>query len=186
VTSINLAAALALNEGAQVLLVDTDLRRSSIAAMLGVPDGPGVMEVLAGLSSLGEAVTRLEPFPNFFFLPAGQGVGNPTELLSSPRWQELCSEIRDRVTYAVFDGPPVESVSDYRLLQDAVDGVLLVVRTDHTNRSLLTGALDAIPREKLIGAVVNSHRDSFLGKQRIDYRYLGYYSSKEGKHVSQS
>jgi len=185
VTSINLAAALALNEEAQVLLVDTDLRRPSIAEMLGVPTTPGVMEVLAGLSSFDQTVTRLRPFSNFYLLPAGQGLGNPTELLSSPRWKELCTHIRTRVTYAVFDGPPVDSVADYRLLEEALDGVLLVVRTDHTNRFLLKGALDAISREKLIGAVVNSHRNSVLQGQRIDYRYYGY-STMEGEDVSES
>jgi len=185
VNAINLAAALALNEETRVLLADTDLRRSSIAKTLGVAHEAGVSDVLSGGCSFDEAAVRLAPFRNLFFLGAGKKLGSPAELLSSPKWKELCGEIRGRMTYAVFDGPPVDSVADYRLLEEALDGVLLVVRTDRTKRPLLYGALDSIPREKLIGTVVNSYRQWVLWQQRGDYQLYSY-SSKEGGDVSQS
>lgn len=171
ITALNVGAVLALNRDTRVLLVDMDLRRPTIAALLGIPEADGVADVLAGSCRLEDAVVRLEPFPNLFLLPAGRDRRNPAELLSSPRWKTLCDEFRSQMTYTVLDGPPVDAVAEYSLLEELSDGLLLVVRTDHTVRSLLYGALDSIPKEKLLGTVINSHKESFFWKQRGDYYY---------------
>jgi protein-tyrosine kinase len=171
VTALNLAGALALNRDARVLLADMDLRRPTIAALLGVPERDGVAEVLAGSCSLEDAVVRLEPFPNLFLLPAGKDRRNPAELLSSPRWKALSEKFRSQMTYVVLDGPPVEAVAEYSLLQEFSDGVLFVVRKGHTIRSLLYRAVESIPKERLVGTIINGYRESFFWKQRNDYYY---------------
>lgn len=171
ITALNIGGALALNRDARVLLVDMDLRRPTIAGLLGLPEQAGVADILAGSCGFEDAVVRLEPFPNLFLLPAGRDRRNPAELLSSPRWKALCDEFRSRMTYTVFDGPPVDAVAEYSLLEKLSDGLILVVRTDHTVRSLLYGALESVPKEKLLGTIVNSYRESFFWKQRGDYYY---------------
>jgi Mrp family chromosome partitioning ATPase len=75
------------------------------------------------------------------------------------------------MAYTVFDGPPVDGVSEYGLLQEQSDGLILVVRTDHTDRSILFGALQSIPKDKLLGSVINSYKESPFWKKRG-----GYYS----------
>ncbi len=171
VTSLNLSGALALNRDDRVLLVDMDLRRPTIATLLGVPERQGVAEVLAGTCKLEDAMVRLEPFPNLFFLPAGKDRRNPAELLSSPRWLELCQQFRSQMTHVVLDGPPVEAVAEYGLLLEGVDGLILVVRKGYTVRSLLYRAIESIPKEKLVGTVINDYKQSFFWKQRNDYYY---------------
>jgi capsular exopolysaccharide synthesis family protein len=171
ITALNVAGALALNRDARVLLIDMDLRRPTIASLLGVPEQTGAADVLAGACGLEDAIVRLEPFPNLFLLPAGSDRSNPAELLSSPRWKAMCDELRTQMTYIVLDGPPVDAVAEYSLLEEHSDGLVLVVRTDHTVRSLLYGALDSIRKEKLVGTVVNGYRESLFWKQRGDYYY---------------
>jgi capsular exopolysaccharide synthesis family protein len=169
ITALNIGGALALNREASVLLVDVDLRHPTIAALLGLPERDGVAEVLNGSCRLEDAIVRLEPFPNLFLLPAGKDRRNPAELLSSPRWKTLCEEFRAQMTYTVFDGPPVDAVAEYSLLQERADGLILVLRTDHTARPLMYRALEAIPKDKLLGSVINGHRESFFWKQRSEY-----------------
>jgi capsular exopolysaccharide synthesis family protein len=171
ITAVNVSGALALNRDARVLLLDMDLRRPTIAGLLGVPEQAGVADILAGSCGVEEAIVRLEPFPNLFLLPAGRNRSNPAELLSSPRWKALCDELRSQMTYIVLDGPPIDAVAEYSLLEEYSDGLLFVVRTDHTIRSLLFGALDSIRKEKLVGTVVNGYRESLFWKQRGEYYY---------------
>jgi len=181
VTSINTAGALALNGGATVLLVDVDLRRPSIASFLGVPEAPGVGEILAGSCGIDDAIVNAQGFPGLYLIPAGSNLSNPTEMFSSSRWKDLCAELRSRATYTILDGPPVDSVAEYKLLEEASDALILVVRINHTARPLLTRALDSIPDSKLVGITINQHRDPLLG-QPGDY-YFNYADEQDRKDV---
>jgi Mrp family chromosome partitioning ATPase len=67
------------------------------------------------------------------------------------------------------DAPPVNGVADYDLLQDLCDGVILIVRPDHTDRTLCVKAADAVPKSKLLGAVVNCVEEWFLWKSHEYY-----------------
>src|SRR5436309_605057 len=71
VTSINLAGALALKSGAMVVLIDGDLRRSSVHETLGLPRSPGISNVLAGEATLTEALVQAAELPNLYILTAG-------------------------------------------------------------------------------------------------------------------
>jgi receptor protein-tyrosine kinase len=176
VTAINLAASLSLKTGGRVLLVDGDFRRASIHAQLGLPDSPGLTDVLAGETPLEEAIIQAEQFPNLFVLTAGRVRPNCVELLDSARWPALCATFRQEYGHVLFDSSPVAAVAEYHLLQAGVDGVLLVVRPDHTRRKLVFDALDFIPKDKLLGVVLNYVQDWFLGGPRS--QHYGYYHSR--------
>jgi capsular exopolysaccharide synthesis family protein len=171
-TAINLAGALALQEGVNVLLVDGDFRRSSLAESMGLRGSPGLGEILKGSSSLEQALIRTKQIPNLYVLPSGDAsTDNPAELLASERWRTVVDVFRREFSYIVFDAPPVAAVADYDLLQLACDGVVLVVRLDHTNRRLCQRALDIVPKAKQLGVVLNCVEDWFLWKTQSYYYY---------------
>jgi capsular exopolysaccharide synthesis family protein len=170
VTAINLAGALSLKEEANVLLMDADFRRSSIAGLLGLPDTPGLTEVLHGTCTLEEGLIHIEQFPNLYVLPGGEHCKNPVELLDSAAWRSLCAKLREFYKYIIVDSPPIAAVADYDLIQAACDGVIVVFRPDHTERSLCFKSLSSVPRDKLTGVVLNCVEKWFLGS---DYHY-GY------------
>jgi receptor protein-tyrosine kinase len=172
ITSINLAGALALKSEAEILLVDADLRRSSIAALLGIEKSPGLADVLAGSCALEDAIVRLDQFPNLCVLPSGKALANPTELLDSGAWAETCGTLRRQFKFVIFDAPPIGAVADYELIEASCDGVILVVRPDHTNRTRCLEAIGSVPKERLIGVLMNCVSDWFLWKTR-DYYYYG-------------
>jgi protein-tyrosine kinase len=172
VTAINLAGAMALKSEAEILLVDADLRRSQVASLLGIPKTPGLADVLTGGCQLEDAIVRVEQFPNLCVLPGGKPTANPVELLDSGRWMALCAAVRQQFKYVIFDAPPMATVADYDLIQAHCDGVVLVVRPDHTDRKLCMQALELVPKERLVGVVMNCVRDWFLWRTR-DYYYYG-------------
>lgn len=170
VTAVNLAAVLALKLGQSVLLADADFRRSSLARLLGAPLSPGLADVLRGECGWEQAVFRLESPANLFFLPAGVSTSHPAELFDSPLWGGICTELRRNFHCVVLDSPPVGLVADYFLIEAAADGVILVVRPDHTRRSLCFRALETVPAEKLLGVVINMAPNGFLSR-RMTHAY---------------
>jgi len=176
VTALNVAGALALKLDQSVLLVDGDFRRASLAEMLGIPVSPGLANVLAGECCWTEAVGRLDRVPNLYFLPAGRRPEHPAELYDSPAWPALCADLRKHFRSIIVDAPPVGMVADYDLIQAACDGLILVVRPDHTNRNLCLKALETIPPDKLVGVVINVAPNWFLSR-RGSHGYVYYAGS---------
>jgi len=164
VTAVNLAAALAHKSEDKVILVDGDLRLSKVHERLGIPKSPGLAEVLSGECALEDAMLRVEQLPNFYVLPAGHAEANPTELLDSSNWRRLLARLREEFRRTIVDSPPVEAVADYDLIAASCDGVVLVVRPDHTSRPLLTSALAKV-KGKLTGVLINDVEDWFLWKR---------------------
>jgi capsular exopolysaccharide synthesis family protein len=173
ISALNLAAALSMQEGIRVLLVDCDFRRSSLTRLLGLQVTPGLGDVLRGDADVEASLVQTEQFPNLYFLPSGETSKNPAELLTTARWQAvkevLCSEFR----FLVIDAPPVGGVAEYELLQLASDGVLLVIREGYTNRQLLKNALEAVPQRKKLGVILNCVEDWLLWKTNSYYYYSG-------------
>jgi len=171
VTAINVAGMLSLRDNANVLLIDGDFRRSTIATRLGLPAEPGLANTLDGSSSLQESIIRIEQFPNLYVLTAGKSAKNPAELLDSDRWRSLCATVRERFSFVIIDSPPIAAVADYELMQASCDGVIVVIRPGHTDRTLCDKTFEMIPEKKRLGAVLNCASEWFLWKTQESYYY---------------
>ena len=119
-----------------------------------------------------------QEFPNLYVIPAGTSCANPVELLDSPQWRALCARLRSLFRYVIADSPPMEVVADYELIEAVCDGVILVVRPDHTNRQLLKQSLESVAKAKFLGVLVNCVPEWFLGKRTSSNYY--YYSRGNG------
>jgi capsular exopolysaccharide synthesis family protein len=172
VTAVNLAGALSLKTDCNVLLMDGDFRRPSIAKLLGIAEAPGVTDVLTGTCTLEQAVIQISQFPHLYVLPGGTRCTNPVELLDSAAWVSLCGNLRRLYRYIVVDSPPIAAVADYDLIQAACDGVIVVVRPDHTERKRCFKVLESVPKAQLLGVVFNCVKSWFLLR---DYTYGQYY-----------
>jgi capsular exopolysaccharide synthesis family protein len=179
VSAVNSAAALSLKSEAQVLLLDADFRKSALHYLLGLQESPGLTDVLSGRCTLEEALVRTHEFPNLFVMPAGTTPANPVELLDSAAWQTLSSTLRGLFRYVILDSPPVGAVADYDLIQAVCDGVILVVRPDHTNRELCKVSLATVPEAKLLGVLLNCVPDWSLARRGKADHYYYYYSSEK-------
>jgi capsular exopolysaccharide synthesis family protein len=169
ISAVNLATVFALRSDVQVLLVEADFRRSGLAELLGVQPTPGIAGVLAGKCNLSEALIRLEQLPNLWVLPAGACAVNPAEMLETEAWQSMCASFRHQFAFTLIDAPPVAVVADYELIEKDCDGVLMVVRPDHTDRSSFVTALGLVAPDKMLGVLMNRTEDWFLWKAQASY-----------------
>lgn len=176
ITAVNLAGILALRSEVAVLLIDADLRRSAIASTLGIQPTPGFAEVLSGQCLLKDAIVRVEQIPNLHVLPAGQVASNPAELLDSMLCSTVIADMRKAFSFVIFDTAPVAVVADFNLIKVRCDGTVLVVRSDHTDRSAFFETVRA-NKDRLLGVIVNAVDPWFLWKAgRADYH--NYYQLK--------
>jgi len=147
--------------------------------MLGVPDSPGLADVLEGSATLQESIVQTDPFPNLYVTPAGESRANATELLDSAAWKDLCSSTKTNFDYVIVDTPPVGVSADFELIQAASDGVILLARPNHTDLSVLRKTFELVSKDKLLGMIVNFSYDWFLWKTHGSY-YYGYYGNVAG------
>ncbi len=155
VTAMNVAGIFALRPDVSVALVETDFRRSCVATNFGISGATGLSNVLAGKATIEEAMVRLEQLPSLHVMPAGKTGENPAELFESPRWEQTCAQLRASFDYVIFDAPPAGLLAESDWIIRRTDGVLLVVRLGQTEQTALKDTLSLIPKEKLLGAVVN-------------------------------
>jgi capsular exopolysaccharide synthesis family protein len=155
--ALGLAAALAREPGRRVLLIEADVRRPSISEALGLPSAAGLAEWLNG--AFEQAPVRLVETGGFHLLVAGQAVLERPEDIASPLMDGLLRSARDAFDVVLLDAPPILSVADTVLLQDLVDGLLLVARSRATPRGALADAIGSLHADKLLGVVLNDHRE---------------------------
>ncbi len=186
VTAVNLAAALAHKSEDKVILIDADLRLSKVHERLGISKGPGLAEVLSGACTLEDAMLQVEQLPNFLYCRPGTPRLIPPSYsirLTGTLYWPGCGRSFRRT---IIDSPPVEAVADYDLIGAHCDGVVLVVRPDHTSRPVLASALAKL-KGRLTGVLINDVEDWFLWKRGSpSYRYYqGNAPVKQGFKAAQ-
>lgn len=173
-TALNLAGAIAKSGQARVLLMDLDLRRPSVAKVLGRnghDSGRGLVDaILDRRQTLDQITWHVERF-NLSLVTARRPQADTYELLASGRLGELIREARERYDYIVLDTPPVLPAPDSRLLLQWIDGYLIVVAADKTPRKLLEETLALLGPAKILGLVFNreSYKHSRYGRYYYAY-----------------
>jgi capsular exopolysaccharide synthesis family protein len=172
VTSANLAIALA-HDGHSVLLVDGDMRRGTCHTRLGLRNGRGLSNVLAGGVALEESI-QSTAVSGLSLLPRGVTPPNPSELLGSRKMREILDELRQKFEFIVIDSPPVIALSDAAVLSVVSDGVLLVFDGQRTSTAYAQKAVERLEtvRARLLGVILNGVN---LDDPHYSY-YQAYYS----------
>jgi capsular exopolysaccharide synthesis family protein len=153
-TALNLAWLLAQTEGMRALIIDSDLRQPCATDYLGIDASIGLSDVLGGGVRVEDAIVRLDP-AGLYLLPGGKARDDVAELLSGPSYARLLSDVRKMFDYIIIDAPPLGIFTDANVLMNRADGALLVVRSGKTRYSSVDKLLEQIPREKLLGVVLN-------------------------------
>jgi capsular exopolysaccharide synthesis family protein len=171
----------ASHAGQTVLLIDGDLRRSSLAAAVGSTDAVGLIEVLLGQSEAAEAIrpiTAPADSPRAGVISFMAGGRRPVTSLGAIDWAKartVFQSISQAFGIAILDSPPILAANDALLFASMVDAVVLVIAAGDAN-------LDEIRRAKeqldtvgtpIIGAVLNRFEPKVHG--RSNHPYLGYY-----------
>lgn len=179
--SANLALTLAAS-GSPVVLVDGDLRRSTVATTMGLPGGAGLSDVLAGRASLQDVLQRSSQSPSLYVLAAGSVPPNPSEVLGSERMKALLADLAKHAT-VIVDAPPLLPVTDGAVLTHQADGALLVVSVGKTTYDLVDKGLDTLAkaRGRALGVVLNRAPLRGADATPYAYEYRREYSDKRRK-----
>jgi capsular exopolysaccharide synthesis family protein len=165
-TIANLALALA-RSGRNVVLVDLDLRRPSLARFFGLERRPGLTDVVLGRVALSDALVPValpiplsmpsngsvdQTAPRLHVLTTGPLPANPGEFVGTEAVASLLRKLGDQSDFVLIDAPPVLPVGDGLTLATVADAVIAIVRLEVTNRTMLGDfgrALARTPATKL-------------------------------------
>jgi capsular exopolysaccharide synthesis family protein len=172
--SANLAVMLA-QRGERVLIVDADLRRSTLHLLFGLRrPAQGLTNLLSRQTDDSVIMHPVAQVPSLAYLPAGAVPPNPAELLASHRMAEMMRQWSEQYDRVIIDTAPILAVSDSLAPAARADSVLLVVRAGVTRKKALMRTRELLRRVNahLLGAVVNDidmRKDSY-------YNYSGPYT----------
>jgi len=170
----NLAIAFA-QAGANVCLVDADLRRPRVAKLFGAENWRGLTKAVVAQTLENDLQTT--SVPGLSLLTSGPIPPNPAEILGSGRMSQLLAELSERFDMVIIDSPPTLAVTDAAVLAPKVDGVMLVVRSGKADRQAVKRAVASLQAVKAnvlgvtLSAVESDGRDGY---------YYYYYSQEEG------
>ena len=167
-------------DGKKVLLIDADLRRSTLHRTFELPNNRGLTTILtSGLSKIDlNQVIPNSGLKNLDVLTAGPIPPNPSELLNSKRMLNFLKAVEPMYDLVVIDVPPLLEVTDTQVLSDKLDGIVLVVRAGVTQKAGVARAVEMlkISKARLLGYVLN---DADSEDAAYGYGYGYGYSDKE-------
>jgi len=177
-TALNLARTF-VQADKSVLLIDADMRKPRLHALVDVDNSFGLSTYLAGVSDTVPIVKV--PRENMQVLTSGPIPPNPSELIDSQRMRALLETLRQHYDIILLDSPPILNLVDALGLSKLADGTLLVVRSGKTTRDYLAGGMAKLRRidSHLLGAVLNGVRSGRRGGYG-SYGGYGKYASYGG------
>ena len=173
----NLAIAIA-QSGRRVLLIDADTRKPMMSRIFNLQDDIGLSSVLLGQAKLDKAIQRTGT-ENLDILPCGPIPPNPSEILNSQAFMDMVNALCLKYDQIVIDSPPVEPVTDARILAASCDVTVLVLRAEKSTRRLSAHARDALigVGANLLGVIVNAvprGQDGYSYYSGYGYYRYGY------------
>lgn len=174
-TAANLALAMA-DAGSHVVLVDGDLRRPTIAKVLGIEGGVGLTTALIGRVEIDAVVQRFGT-TSLDVIAAGEIPPNPSELLGSAQMRDILGALTDSYDIVIIDSAPLLPVTDGAVLSKLTDGVLLVVGAHTAHSQQVSAAIATLEKvgSRILGLVVNRAQASAGGQ----YSYYEYRSEPD-------
>lgn len=171
--SANLAVAFA-RQGKRVILVDSDLRRPTVSATFKMKNPMGITSCLADSNVKIREIVYKTSVPNLYVIPSGPIPPNPSELIGSNKMLKLINALNEQSDLVIYDAPPVLSVTDAQLLSTRVDGTVLVVRENQTEKESIKTAIKLIEHVNgnIIGTILNDVHATSNG-------YYGYYGKSD-------
>ena len=170
--SANLAIAFA-QTGKKVLIVDCDMRKGRQHYIFNVKNELGLSDLL-----ISDNIESCKNFfhktkvDNLFLLTMGTIPPNPTELLGSEKNKKLVELFSKHFDIVIYDGVPINGLSDSLVMSKIVDKVLIVAELKQTPYELINNTKKSLEKVNadIAGVIIN--KIPYSGKS---YTYDGYY-----------
>jgi Mrp family chromosome partitioning ATPase len=133
--ALSLAAMLAA-DNRRVLVIDANVRHPSHHQLFGIPQDPGLKELLAERAAVVKDSIRTLCLSVGWFDSLTCSAGANAEILSAQGFAGFLVEARSRYDFIIVDAPSYPVVSDPLVLAPLSDFVLSVFRLGNTSRKL--------------------------------------------------
>ncbi len=185
-TSADLAIVMAL-DGKKVIIVDCDLRRPSLHRLFALPNRVGFTSVVAGQSSLEDALQETK-IPGLFVLTSGPVPPNPPEVLNSKAGRAVFTQVAQQADFAVLDTPPALVMADAQIVASIADAAMLVISFKEAGKREIARTSELISQTgtKVLGSVLNKltdEVDGYYGYYGYKNRYYGRYLDNDGNQT---
>lgn len=169
-TSVNVSYFLA-ESNKKILLIDGDMRRSSISKYIEIENLNGLSEYLSNQTD-DFNICESKVHDTLDVITSGKIPPNPFVLLCSDRMNALLEKLRDMYDYIIIDLPPMNVVAESLGVSRMADGVILVVREGKTKMAAVNAALDQLnlAGSKIIGVIYNGRKSP-----KAEYYHKHYY-----------
>ncbi len=169
-TAINTAITLA-QSGADVVIIDCDLRRPRLHSHFDMQNTTGLTNYLSGEKNTQNLMKPFPELPNLKVITSGPIPPNPAELLSSNEMKNLLQHLKGSFKHVVIDSPPAISFTDAAILSTIVDGVVLVAMAGKSSIHLMRRFKHRLANigARIYGVVLNG-----LKADSAEYGYYGY------------
>jgi capsular exopolysaccharide synthesis family protein len=182
-TTLSFNLACALGQVKKVLLVDGDLRRPKIGKLVGRDrKQPGLADLVAGQAQVSQCVF-FDDRAGIHILPAGTVPPNPLELLSSKRFADVVTKLKEAFDIVIIDSAPLQLVSDAQVLSQFASSVIYVVKADGTPYQVAQNGIKKLRRvdAPILGVVLNQldleKAEKYYGEYSGYKSYKGYKKS---------
>jgi len=155
-TAINLAITFSKECDQTVMLVDCDLKKQDVHKRFGYESGRGLGDYLVNDVDMKEIISW-PGIDKMTIISGGQTIQESTELLGSTRMKALVQDMKARYAdrYVIFDVPCLLGKADAITFASFVDGIVIVTEAGRTSAKDIAEALSLLPREKVLGYVLN-------------------------------
>jgi succinoglycan biosynthesis transport protein ExoP len=169
-TAINTAITLA-QSGADVVIIDCDLRRPRLHTHFELQNTTGLTNYLSGEKNTQNLMKTFADLPNLKVITSGPIPPNPAELLSSNEMKNLLTYLKGNYNHVVIDSPPAISFTDAAILSTLVDGVVLVAMAGRSSIHLMRRFKHRLTNlgARVYGVVLNG-----IKADSVEYGYYGY------------
>jgi tyrosine-protein kinase Etk/Wzc len=180
--AVNLALSLAMIDK-KVALVEFDFSNPTLGVKLGQQQTIGVADYLMGDAEPEDIIRRVSGNDNLFFLAAGSGVTNPSELIMSKKVNDLLKYLNDIFDFVVIDSAPSAPSSDAYVLSPLCDATLYMVRHKYTPKVMIQRLDENIKVTGLknMAIIFNGIRSRGFQKDIYGYGYGNNYVVNKGQ-----
>ena len=150
----NLSAIFSLNtKGKKILVVEGDLRKPQLNILFGENEGIGLSSYLANNNNMNEIIIQT-PYPNLYFVPAGEIPPNPSELLENGRFDLFIQEARKQFDFIIVDNAPLSLVPDSLMTNKHADSCIFIIRLNYSKKNELKEINKIVAVNALQNAIV--------------------------------
>jgi succinoglycan biosynthesis transport protein ExoP len=169
-TAINTAITLS-QAGAEVVIIDCDLRRPRLHSHFELENTTGLTNYLSGDKNAENLLKSYPGLPNLKIMTSGPIPPNPAELLTSNEMKNLLNYLKGNFKHVVIDSPPAISFTDAAILATLVDGVVFVAMANKSSLHLMKRFKQRLAGigARIYGVVING-----IKPNSVEYGYYGY------------